>query len=170
MDDRRSNGRTRISKAASLFFGGKAGTHSCDVKLTDITNGGAGIYKQGLAVLPLTFELSFDDLRRKCRLIWRKGNFFGVAFESQDLPADDDSHAVEAEVAIPQPAFSILNDPPESAFLGNAGMLSESMSIATYRKDDLRADLRFMVGVAVVLAMPVLVSMSAYIAMTALLW
>src|SRR6202790_5587005 len=82
MNERRSNGRTRIAKAASLFFGGQTGVRSVDVSVTDITNGGAGIRTQGLAVLPLTFELSFDNLRRKCRLVWRKGNFFGGGVEN----------------------------------------------------------------------------------------
>ena len=37
-----------------------------------------------LPVLPLTFELSFDNFHtvRKCRLIWRDGDFVGVAFEN----------------------------------------------------------------------------------------
>ena len=83
MEDRRSNGRRGIAKAASLFFGGQTGVRSCDVSVTDITDGGAGIHTQGPAILPLTFELSFENLRRKCRLVWRKGNFFGVAFENQ---------------------------------------------------------------------------------------
>jgi hypothetical protein len=82
MDDRRSNGRTRTAKGASLFFSGQTGVRSCDVSITDITNGGPGIHTQGLAILPLTFELSFENLRRKCRLVWRKGNFFGVTFEN----------------------------------------------------------------------------------------
>ena len=118
MDDRRSNGRTRITKAASLFFGGQTGVHSCDVNLTDITNGGAGIYKRGLAV---TFELSFDNLRRKCRLVWRRGNFFGVAFENQSLPSDSANQLGEGDIVIPEPAFSILNEPPpQPAYFGNA--------------------------------------------------
>jgi hypothetical protein len=50
----------------------------------DITNVGAGIRAQDLAVLPLNLELSFDNFRtiRKCRLRWRYGEFVGVAFES----------------------------------------------------------------------------------------
>jgi hypothetical protein len=156
MDDRRSNGRTRISKAASLFFGGQTGVHSCDVNLTDVTNGGAGIYKQGLAVLPVTFELSFDNLRRRCRLVWRKGNFFGVAFENQ-------------EIVIREPALSMLNDPPQSAYFGCVDTMSECASNGIIRRDDGRADLRFTIGVAVALALPVLISMSAYVATTAVL-
>jgi hypothetical protein len=82
MDDRRSIGRKRIAKGALLFFSGQTGVRSCGV--TDITNAGAGIRSQDLAVLPLNFALSFDNFRtiRKCRLIWRDGDFLGVAFEN----------------------------------------------------------------------------------------
>jgi hypothetical protein len=169
MDDRRSDGRTKISKAASLVFGGQTGERSCDVNLTDLTGGGAGIYKQGLAVLPVTFELSFDNLRRTCRLVWRKGNFFGVAFEDQGLPNDSESQTGEADIVIPEPAFSILNDPPQAAYFGNIDMLPECMPEGGDRQHVKRADLRFAIGVAVALALPVLISMSAYIATTVVL-
>jgi hypothetical protein len=169
MADRRSNGRTRIAKAASLFFGGQAGERSCEVKLTDLTDGGAGIYRQGLAVLPVTFELSFDNLRHKCRLVWRKGNFFGVAFENQGLPSENEKQAGEAAIAIPEPTFSILNDPPQLACLGVSNLLADCRLEGTDRKRDGRADLRFTIGVALALALPVLISMSAYVAATAVL-
>jgi hypothetical protein len=169
MEDRRSDDRTRIAKAGSLFFGGQTGVHSCDVNLTDLTEGGAGIYKQGLAALPLNFELSFDDLRRKCRLVWRKGNFFGVAFENLGIPGDSETPVAEPDLIMPEPAFSILNDPPQNICLGDADMLSEWMSRGTDRKNEGRADLRFTFGVAVALALPVLIGMSAYIATAAIL-
>ena len=86
MDDRRSVDRAKTSKAASIVFGGQTGERSCEVEVKDVENGGAGIYKSGLAILPLTFELSFDDLRRRCRMVWRRGNFFGVTFEDQRAP------------------------------------------------------------------------------------
>ena len=82
MDERRSIGRTRIAKGALLFFCGQTGVRSCGV--TDITNRGAGISTRDLAVLPLNFELSFDNFRtiRRCRLVWRDGDFLGVAFDT----------------------------------------------------------------------------------------
>jgi hypothetical protein len=82
MNDRRSIGRTKIAKSALLFFSGQTGVRSCCV--TDITNVGAGIRVRGLAILPPSFELSFDNFRtvRTCRLRWRDGEFVGVAFES----------------------------------------------------------------------------------------
>ena len=72
--ERRSIGRTKIAKSALLFFIGQS----------RVTNVGAGIRTQDLPALPLNFELSFDNFRnvRKCRLIWRDGDFVGVAFEN----------------------------------------------------------------------------------------
>ena len=80
--DRRSIGRTKISKGALLFFSEKTGVHSCTVR--DVTNLGAGVRTQDLKIVPLDFALSFDNFRtvRMCRLIWRQGDFLGVAFES----------------------------------------------------------------------------------------
>jgi hypothetical protein len=79
--ERRSVVRTTIVRGALLFFSEKAGVHSCTVR--DVTNLGAGIRAQDLNVLPLNFALSFDNFRtvRMCRLIWRQGDFLGVAFE-----------------------------------------------------------------------------------------
>jgi hypothetical protein len=169
MDDRRSNDRTRISKAASLFFGGQTGERACDVNLTDLTDGGAGIYKQGLAVLPVTFELSFDNLRRTCRLVWRKGNFFGVAFERHGFPNHSESQTGEADIIIPEPAFSMLNDPLQAVSFGNIDMAPECVPEGGDRQHVRRADLRFAIGVAVALALPVLISVSAYVATTVVL-
>jgi hypothetical protein len=38
----------------------------------------------GLNIVPSGFGISFDNFRtlRRCRLIWRDGDFVGVAFES----------------------------------------------------------------------------------------
>ena len=69
-------------KGALLSFSKKAGVQSCIVR--DVTDLGAGIRAQNLQITPLDFELSFDGFRtiRKCRLIWRQHEFFGVAFET----------------------------------------------------------------------------------------
>jgi hypothetical protein len=80
--ERRLIGRTKVAKSALLFFIGQRSVRSCGV--TDTTNVGAGIRTQGLPAMPLNFELSFDNFRtvRRCRLIWRDGDFVGVAFEN----------------------------------------------------------------------------------------
>jgi hypothetical protein len=80
--DRRSVGRTQISRGALLFCNGKPGVHSCTVR--DVTNLGAGVHARDLTILPLDFALSFDNFRtlRMCHLIWRQGDILGVAFKS----------------------------------------------------------------------------------------
>ena len=80
--ERRSQGRTVINRSALMFFLGHAGVHSCLVR--DITNAGAGIRLNGLNILPSDFGTSFDNFRtmRRCRLVWRRDDFVGAAFES----------------------------------------------------------------------------------------
>jgi hypothetical protein len=79
--ERRSVGRTRINRNALLFFAGQTGVFSCCVR--DVTNQGAGIRLEGLNVLPVDFDLSFDNFRtiRASRVIWRDGDFVGIAFK-----------------------------------------------------------------------------------------
>jgi hypothetical protein len=80
MAERRSIPRTTISKGALLFFDERQGVFSCRVR--DITKGGAGIQLHDLNVLPLDFELTFDNFHNvhRCRVIWRQGDFLGVQF------------------------------------------------------------------------------------------
>jgi hypothetical protein len=82
MFERRSIGRTKISKGAMVFFSEKTGVYSCTVR--DVTNLGAGIQTSELKLVPLEFALSFDNFRtvRMCRLVWRRDDFLGVAFQN----------------------------------------------------------------------------------------
>jgi hypothetical protein len=82
MIERRSIGRTTISKSALLYFDARTGVFTCTVH--DITNRGAGIQLRDPNVLPLEFEMTFDNFRniRKCRVIWRGGDFVGVKFQN----------------------------------------------------------------------------------------
>lgn len=132
--------------------------------MTDITSGGAGIYTEGLAVLPLAFELSFDSLRRKCRLVWRNGNFFGVAFENQITPTYS-----EVDGVIPGPTVSALNDQPQLTYLDVADGLLEYTSKVTDRKIERQANLHFTIGVVIALALPVLIGVCIYISTIAIL-
>ena len=134
--------------------------------MTDLADGGAGIYKPGLALLPLTFELSLGNLRRRCRMVWRKGNFFGVTFEDQTAPAHNMPEAEQADITLEGPAYSMLADPPQLLRADNADTLTEFASKITERRHDGRSDIRFTLGVAVVLALPVLISLGAYVATT----
>ena len=80
--ERRYVARTTISKDALLFFDEQRGVLTCRVQ--DVTNSGAGIELYTLNLLPLDFELSFDKFHtiRECRVIWRQGDFVGVAFQN----------------------------------------------------------------------------------------
>jgi hypothetical protein len=63
-------------------FLGQELIHACRVR--DVTSHGAGIQLNGLNIVPSEFGISFDIFRtmRRCRLIWRYGDFVGAAFES----------------------------------------------------------------------------------------
>jgi hypothetical protein len=79
--DRRSIGRTRINRSALMLFSGQSGVVSCTVR--DVTNGGAGIRLDAINLLPVDFDLSFDNFRtiQKCRLVWRDCDFIGVTLD-----------------------------------------------------------------------------------------
>jgi hypothetical protein len=81
MPNRRTTVRTTVCLPARLLFGANRGPYDCVVR--DVTNSGAGLEVHDLKVIPMHFEMSFDNFRtaRKCRLIWRSGSFIGVAFE-----------------------------------------------------------------------------------------
>ena len=80
--ERRYVARTTIAKDARLFFDPQRGVLTCRVQ--NVTNSGAGIELDTLNALPLNFELSFDNFHtvRECRVIWRQGDFVGVAFQN----------------------------------------------------------------------------------------
>jgi len=83
MVERRAIVRTKISKNALLFFDEERGVFACHVR--DIAKGGAGLQLQDLNVLPLNFELTFDNFHniRRCQIVWRRGDYVGVQFEDQ---------------------------------------------------------------------------------------
>jgi hypothetical protein len=79
---RRAVGRTTINRGVLIHFAGREGVQACSVQ--DVTNHGAGIRLNGLTVVPSEFDISFDNFRtaRRCRLIWRDGDFAGASFET----------------------------------------------------------------------------------------
>lgn len=79
-DDRRLIDRASYYRAALLSIPGQITLQPCSVR--DITNKGAGIRLNGISLLPLNFHISFEDSRsaQNCRLVWRDGDFAGVAF------------------------------------------------------------------------------------------
>lgn len=82
MFERRSVGRTTISKNASLFFADQSNVRTCLVR--DVTNVGAGVHLNTLNGFPRVFELSFDKFHtiRTCRVVWSQGDRAGVAFQN----------------------------------------------------------------------------------------
>jgi hypothetical protein len=78
--ERRSIGRTHINKSALMYVGGQVVARACLVR--DVTNSGVGITLNGIAILPTTFELSFDGFRStwKCDLVWREKDFVGATW------------------------------------------------------------------------------------------
>ncbi len=80
--DRRAIGRTMINRDVLMYFLGQGLVQACRVR--DVTNHGAGIQLNGLNLVPSEFGISFDNFHtmRRCRLIWRDGDFVGAAFES----------------------------------------------------------------------------------------
>jgi hypothetical protein len=80
--ERRAVGRTTINRDVLMYFSGQERVHACCV--CDVTNQGAGLRLNGLTMVPSEFGISFDNFRtmRRCRLIWRDGDFVGASFQS----------------------------------------------------------------------------------------
>jgi hypothetical protein len=80
--ERRAVDRTTINRDVLMFFAGQQGVRACCVR--NVTNHGAGLRLNVLSIVPSEFGISFDNFRtmRRCRLVWRDGDFVGVAFES----------------------------------------------------------------------------------------
>jgi hypothetical protein len=64
---------------------GIRGVRSCCLR--DVTSDGACIRLFGLNIVPSEFGISFDDSRteRRCRLVWRDGDFVGAVFKNWQL-------------------------------------------------------------------------------------
>lgn len=75
--------QNQICQRCSDVRRGQAGERSCAVR--DMTKIDAGIRIHDLPAIPLKFELSLDNFHtiRKCRLIWRDGDFIGVTFADE---------------------------------------------------------------------------------------
>jgi hypothetical protein len=80
--ERRAVARTKINRDVLMFFMGQDRVHPCCVR--NVTNHGAGLRLDGVNIVPSEFGISFDNFRtmRRCRLIWRNGDFVGAAFET----------------------------------------------------------------------------------------
>ena len=79
MMQRRRYVRTKVLKAAKIFFGR---CEAIDCTVFDLSVGGAGIRAPNVTDIPHEFDLSFDSARtlRPCRIAWRSESAMGVAF------------------------------------------------------------------------------------------
>ncbi len=79
---RRSIERQSVRRDVFLSIPGHITSEPCLVR--DLSDRGAGIQLNGLTILPIEFSLSFEEFRTTypCRLIWRQGDFIGVAFQN----------------------------------------------------------------------------------------
>jgi hypothetical protein len=51
-----------------------------DCKLVDYSAGGACLELAPMVTLPARFELLYGSVRKKCRMVWRRGMRMGVTF------------------------------------------------------------------------------------------
>jgi PilZ domain-containing protein len=80
--ERRTAEREWVKRAAVLTLAGSPVPHLCGVR--DLSRDGAGLRLDGLLLVPTAFRLSFNGGRSMAAvdLIWREGDFAGVAFHS----------------------------------------------------------------------------------------
>ena len=80
--ERRMFKRTWLQRSALLIIPGLRGVYSCGIR--DLSGQRAGLRLDCLVLLSTDFRLSFDGVRHTfaCCLIWREGDFAGIAFQS----------------------------------------------------------------------------------------
>lgn len=86
MDENRKASRRRVLKSATIEF--DRGAYSCAVR--NLSEAGAALDLPYALAIPHEFKLIMetDQLSRHCRVIWRKENRLGVAFEQVDDQAE----------------------------------------------------------------------------------
>jgi hypothetical protein len=82
MNENRKSIRRRVLKSATIEF--DRGAYSCAVR--DLSDTGANLDVPHALAIPHEFTLIMetDQASRHCRVIWRKENRLGVAFEQVD--------------------------------------------------------------------------------------
>jgi PilZ domain len=78
MDEKRKSARRRVLKSGTIEF--ETGAYSCAIR--NLSENGAALEVPYTPPVPHEFELVMqaDQVRRRCRVIWRKENRLGVAF------------------------------------------------------------------------------------------
>jgi hypothetical protein len=80
--DRRGTVRTHVFAGGLLFFNGRQGVRG--FRAIDVSDRGLKIRTHRHAVLPVDFELTFDNFAtvQRCRLIWRRDDLLGAMFDT----------------------------------------------------------------------------------------
>lgn len=80
MAERRKVDRHKTTNGAMIFFNEKPGVFSC--ALRDINDVGIGLRLNDSNTIRKTFNITLDNFKsvRKCRMIWSRGRYIGVAF------------------------------------------------------------------------------------------
>ena len=99
-------------------------------------------------------------------MVWRRGNFFGVTFEDQSSLEPSEPDVKASDLQFDGEMLSMLSAPPMLAQIDSDRAPTEFESTVSERKREDRSDVRFAIGVAVALALPVLISLGAYVATT----
>ena len=78
--ERRIAGRAPYYRAGIIRFPGLLGIVSCTVR--EVSDRDAGIRLHSAPLLPVEFDLFDEDRQniKRCRLVWRDGDFVGVEF------------------------------------------------------------------------------------------
>ena len=82
--ERRQCLRLGITIPALIYTG--AGTPLCPCTVLDVSQGGGRIRLEANALVPDHFVLLFTNagtVRRACSVIWRRGDYLGVAFSGR---------------------------------------------------------------------------------------
>jgi hypothetical protein len=87
MNERRGVTRTHIARSAKIIPPLRGSMIHCTVQ--NITSGGACLKLADAYGMPETFELTFEHglTRRACRVVWRRSDELGVAFEEAEAVA-----------------------------------------------------------------------------------
>jgi hypothetical protein len=80
MPERRQIPRQRTFKGGTIVFHRRFSSMDCLVR--NLTNKGATLRVESSVGIPGHFELKLEDeIYRRCRVIWRRSDALGVAFE-----------------------------------------------------------------------------------------
>ena len=87
VENRRRLKRTRVLRCAKIIVPRRSPVIHCTVQ--NITDVGACLKVANTFGVPATFDLTFEHgrTRRACRVVWRRSDELGVAFEKAEAAA-----------------------------------------------------------------------------------